>query len=110
MNRIQIHFLKLNGCFFDVDQTFFAPDTPEVVNFMEQKCGSILEMKGFTHVEAMVKTIEECKENCVGVHFQFPENGDQSKDLEYTIFTNRMKLDPKERYVTDSLDGSFSRK
>ncbi|XP_075151288.1 engulfment ABC Transporter in the ovary isoform X2 [Haematobia irritans] len=97
----------LNGCFFDVDPTFFSPDTPEVINFMEQKCGSIGEMKGFAHVEAMVKTVEECKENCVGVHFKFPSK-DGEKTLEYTIYTNRMKLSPKEHYVTDSLDGSFS--
>ncbi|XP_073824278.1 engulfment ABC Transporter in the ovary [Musca autumnalis] len=99
----------LNGCFFDVDQTFFAPETAEVLAFMEEKCGSPLEMKGFAHVEAMVKTIEECKENCVGVQFEFPnERNKTGNTFEYTIYTNRMKLHPKHRYVTDSLDGSFS--
>ncbi|XP_013113812.2 ATP-binding cassette sub-family A member 2 [Stomoxys calcitrans] len=99
----------LNGCFFDVDQTFFAPETPEVINFMEQKCGSAVEMKGFAHVEAMVKTVEECKENCVGVHFRFPQKSEGgNKTLEYIIYTNRVRLSPKERYVTDSVDGSFS--
>ncbi|XP_011295390.1 ATP-binding cassette sub-family A member 17 isoform X2 [Musca domestica] len=99
----------LNGCFFDVDQTFFAPDTAEVISFMEEKCGSPLEMKGFSHTEAMVKTIEECKDSCVGVQFKFPIEGNKTTpSLEYIIYTNRMKLHPEHRYVTDSLDSSFS--
>ncbi|XP_037819690.1 ATP-binding cassette sub-family A member 3 [Lucilia sericata] len=99
-----------NGCLFDVEvghkQTFYAPDTPEVVTFMEQICGSDLNIQTFSHRETMMKTIEECKERCEGVYFEFPKVGE--KTLKYTIYTNRMKLRTDQRYVTDSLDTSFS--
>lgn len=96
-----------------MDQTFYAPDSPEVIAFVEQKCGTAPEIKGFTHVESMVKTVEECKKNCIGVHFRFANGTGQHEkrnSIEYTIYTNRLKLPTKQRYVTDSLDASFSRK
>lgn len=89
-------------------QTFYAPDTPEVVAFIDQICGKDLNIKSFSHREIMIKTIEECKEKCEGVYFELPKSG--LKSLKYTIYTNRIKLRTDLRYVTDSLDTSFSRK
>lgn len=104
--------IKNNGCFFDVEvgqkQSFYAPDTPEVVALMEEICGSDLNIIKFSHRETMMKTIEECKERCEGVYFEVPKAGE--KTIKYTIYTNRMKIRTDRKYVTDSLDESFSRK
>lgn len=77
---------------------------------MEQKCGVNMNIKSFAHRETMVKAIEECKENCVGVYFEFPSEAQQTKRIQYTIYTNRMKLPTDQQYVTDRLDATYSRK
>ena len=89
-------------------QTFYAPDTPEVRAFMEEICGSDLNIKLFSHRETIMTAIEECKERCEGVYFELPING--GNGINYTIYTNRIKLRTDQRYVTDTLDASFSRK
>ncbi|TMW41369.1 hypothetical protein DOY81_013551 [Sarcophaga bullata] len=105
------HILN-NGCLFEVElarrQTFYAPDTHEVFAFIEEICGSDLNIKSFSHRETMMTAIEECKERCEGVYFQLPTNGEHR--INYTIYTNRIKLRTDQRYVTDTLDASFSRK
>lgn len=75
---------------------------------MEQICGNDLHIQSFSHRETLRKAVEECRERCEGVYIEFPK--DNGKTLKYTIFTNRMKIRTDQRYVTDSLDASFSRK
>lgn len=88
-------------------QTFYGPDTPEVNSFMEEICGNSLNIKSFSHRETMMTAIEECKERCEGVYFELPSNDDK---INYSIYTNRIKLRTDQKYVTDTIDGSFSRK
>ncbi|KAL9874746.1 phospholipid-transporting ATPase ABCA3-like isoform 2-T2 [Glossina fuscipes fuscipes] len=97
------------GCFFNSgivhSQTFYSPNTTEVNTFITKMCGVDKHIKRFSHPQIMVKHIEECKEYCVGVYFH---NFTSSRPLEYTIYTNRMKLKTEQRYVTDSLGSSYS--
>lgn len=70
-------------------------------------CGVNKHIKRFSHPQIMVKHIEECTEYCVGVYFHKFES---TRPLKYTIYTNRMKLKTEQRYVTDNLGSSYSRK
>lgn len=98
--------------------TFYSPNSSQVNQVMEHICGPEVFDQGFHQLSLMIKYLQACKEECYGVHFHINAD-DVSNDVEgnstssimtYTIYTNHMKLDTKQRYITDSLHLSFTRK
>lgn len=101
--------------------TFYSPNSSQVNQVMEHICGSDVFDQGFQQPQLMIKYLQACKEDCYGVHFHVNDDKDPSDDVNdndgnktssimtYTIYTNHMKLDTKQRYITDSLHLSFTR-
>lgn len=101
--------------------TFYSPNSSRVNQVMEHICGPEVFDQGFHQLSLMIKYLEACKEDCYGVHFHVDSeeavnstnegNGRNTSAsiMSYTIYTNHMKLDTEQRYITDSVHLSFSR-